>query len=80
MKNCGSTVQNALRASPAVKQAVVSFEEGLARVWLREGKEGGAIQVRRREGGREGGKGGHAAYKFLLIWPSSSTHTINNSL
>jgi len=34
MKNCGTTVQNALRASHNVKHALVSFEEGLASVWL----------------------------------------------
>lgn len=40
MKNCGTTVQNALRGVPGVERAEVSFEEHLARVWVRE--EGGA--------------------------------------
>ncbi|GAB5037995.1 heavy metal translocating p-type atpase [Nannochloropsis oceanica] len=40
MKNCGTTVQNALRTSSSVKQAIVSFEEGVARVWWQEGKQG----------------------------------------
>jgi P-type Cu+ transporter len=33
MKNCGTTVQNALRAVPGVQRAEVSFEEKTARVW-----------------------------------------------
>jgi P-type Cu+ transporter len=33
MKNCASTVQNALRAVRGVTKAEVSFEEKRARVW-----------------------------------------------
>jgi len=37
MKNCGTTVQNALRGVPGVDNAIVSFEDGLAKVWAKPG-------------------------------------------
>lgn len=43
MKNCGTTVQNALRGVPGVDRAEVSFEEHLARVWVTD-QDGATVE------------------------------------